>query len=142
MFPMNHERQVSPIDARTEQAVPSVAAEMLFAVLWTGVLEQLMRSVSDATLLLKLSQASTHEQKAAALGEVFPSLEVAPQAGSPIPVALGFGSLDESWRTNAPLAPGCLWSELAMLRSLGCSPAEPSSLLEELFFARAASGIG
>jgi hypothetical protein len=141
MYAMDYENPSANSEVCTDQVSPSSAAEMAFAVLWAGVLEQLMRSMSDATLLLKLARSSTHAQKAAALGEIFPSLEVVPQAGSPIPVALGFGSLEESWRTTSPMSPGCLWSELSMLRSLGCSPADACTLLDELFAARETSGV-
>jgi hypothetical protein len=101
--------------------------------LFADLIEQLMRSTDDDTLLLDLFEVSTSASSLASLlGKLLPGLSVPLLPGTPVLALLGYGPLDPSWRDHVPALPVSLWSELCLLRELSRTTPAPDPLTELL----------
>ena len=100
------------------------------------LVEQLMRTTGDETLVYPVRTATSARHLASVLGAVLPQLQVGLLAGSPAACLLGLTDIDPNWRDQYPAGPDSLWAELELLRALHCT-AVAADPLEELFAARA-----
>lgn len=113
-------------------ALPAGELPLVDPDLHLALVEHLMRITNDDTLVLKVLAAPSLVHLRATLGAVLPALHASPAPTTPFAVALGYGTLDPSWRSKVATCDPSLWSELELMRTLGATSSASDPLLELL----------
>lgn len=113
------------------------AASDMWKLALPDVVEQLMRIVSDETLVYNVARASSREQVLIAIGEIVPHIPGAFHPHSPVSSVVFSTPVHDSWRDMYPPSSTSLFAELELLRCLSITSPDTTPL-HELLAARMA----